>query len=190
MARFDPNVWFSAKYQPKVRSLAKRASGDVQRVTTKRAAGTAASGSRRTLITPGPPALGPGLGPVEGVAFGSDVSAAGAMGAGPASKEGFFEMLKNPQSRAKLMKSKAVQTLGVAVLADMLIKSALGGISDAQQADAQGAQMDLQAQYGPQIQQQQALQPVTEARKQQALMMLMRQMGQPMPNTADGEVWT
>jgi hypothetical protein len=123
--------------------------------------------------------------------MGSDISAAGAMGSGPASQEGFFEMLKNPKAlMEKLRRSPEAKILGASVMIDLLTKSIMGGVSDYQEAGVQEAEMDLQGQYAPQIQQQQALQPVTEARKQQALMMLMRQMGQPMPNVAEGEVWT
>ena len=96
--------------------------------------------------------------------------------------------------RAKALKRFAktpeAKIMGATVMLDLLARSAMGIVGEAQEANQQGQALDLQGEFAPKIAEQQALQPVTESRKQQALMMLMRQMGQPMPNLAEGEVWT
>ena len=114
----------------------------------------------------------------------------GAAGAAGGNKATLLKSIMDPKQWKRMAASTAAKTLGIGVLADILVRGLMGGIDEKRQVDQQGQALDIQGQYAPQIAEQQALQPVTEARKQQALMMLMRQLGQPMPNTAEGEVWT
>ena len=129
----------------------------------------------------GVPAVGPANWPL-----GPDLPPGGVGGGG------WFDKIKaHPKQAIKdFAKKPEAKWLGATVLLELLGRTALGAYEMHQGAKIQGAEIDMQGQYAPQIAEQQALQPVTEARKEQALAMLMRQMGQSVPNLAEGEVWT
>ena len=112
--------------------------------------------------------------------------------AGSVNKASFLERLKSdPKKLLKdFSKTGEAKWLGASVLMEIIGKQFTDIQQTRNEADLQGQNLELQGEMGPQIQEQQALQPVTEARKQQALQMLMRQMGQNVPNVAEGEVWT
>ena len=80
--------------------------------------------------------------------------------------------------------------IGAMILADLLLKQVMGQVDQSRQADLEGQSMDLQGQYGPQLQQADTERGISKAQREQAMLMLMRQMGVQGPNTADGEVYT
>jgi len=86
---------------------------------------------------------------------------------------------------------KGVGMVGVALLLDSLLKGGLDIAGQIGQANLQGEAMDAQiaANSGPAATEQ-ALQPITKAQRDQALMLLMRQLGVKQSNVADGEAWT
>ncbi|MCP4996500.1 MAG: hypothetical protein GY934_22395 [Gammaproteobacteria bacterium] len=110
-----------------------------------------------------------------------------------AAKGGFdiAALFKDPVgSIKKFSKTSEAKWLGGGLILDMIIKNALGIGQQAQEGRQQGAAMDLQTEFAPQIAQEQAQQPITQAQKEQAMMMLMRQMGMQQSNLAEGEVFT
>lgn len=131
--------------------------------------------------------------PAAGVVAGGEAATAGAeMGAG-AVPEGANWLSKLSSKGKKFSGSgagKLVEGIGSFLLLDMLIRNIMGGAQDVQQAGLQGQAAAIQGQAAGPLAQEQAMQPVLEAQKNQALMMLMRQMGQPTPTLAQGEAWT
>jgi hypothetical protein len=90
----------------------------------------------------------------------------------------------------KVLKSPAGKAAGAAILAQMVIDQGKGLVGQIQEGRAQMQSLDTQSQYAPQIAKEQAIQPITKAQRDHAMMMLMRQMGAKNTQLAEGEVLT
>ena len=95
------------------------------------------------------------------------------------------------KAAAKSPIGKGLGVVGVAMLIDSLMKGGLNMAGELSQANLQGQALDAQAAaLGPQGTAERAMQPITKAQRNQALMLLMRQLGVQQSNVADGEAWT
>jgi|GEM_PF-5100283 hypothetical protein len=101
---------------------------------------------------------------------------------------------KNPKDPAdflgKLMRKPEAAVLGASILAQLLFSGVTGVTGDVLQAKQQGAALDVQGEFAPQIQQAETERGISKAQRDQAMFMLLQQMGVQGPNTATGEVYT
>ena len=88
------------------------------------------------------------------------------------------------------MRKPEAAVLGASILAQLLFSGVTGVTGDVLQAKQQGAALDVQGEFAPQIQQAETERGISKAQRDQAMFMLLQQMGVQGPNTATGEVYT
>jgi hypothetical protein len=95
------------------------------------------------------------------------------------------------KSALKTPLGKTAGVVGVAMLIDALVKGGLGLAGQIDQTLLQGQALDAQAAaMNPEATTERMMQPITKAQRDQAMMLLMRQLGVKGSSVADGEAWT
>ena len=113
---------------------------------------------------------------------GSAVTAEAAAGS---PKQGFFQKLFG----SKLAETPEAKVMGGMVLADLLFRTFMGYRERSEEFGQQNAALDIQEQYAPELSAAQTKETISQAKRDQAMMMLMREMGMGTRQTAEGEVY-
>jgi hypothetical protein len=156
---------------------------------------SASMGTQRPAATVPPevPTASPGItpSPAGSVDTSKVFQKSAAPTAGAEEKRGIGAMLEEKGSLLKkIFDRPEAKTVGAAVIVSGILRSLMGGTQEALNANLQGQAMDIQGQAAGPMATEQAMQPIAKAQRDQALMLLMSQLGVKKVNLADGEAYT
>ena len=137
------------------------------------------------------PAASAATAPMSAEAAAAAMEGMQAANGGKARKLSLEAIFGKGKSALKTPLGKTAGVVGVAMLIDALVKGGLGLAGQIDQTLLQGQALDAQAAaMNPEATTERMMQPITKAQRDQAMMLLMRQLGVKGSSVADGEAWT